>query len=136
MEECSSALHLYQHVLWLVLLILSILTGIWRNITRVHMDSQWLKKQTSDCSCLHQLLYVVAIILTFFETYTMRADVSLTWLPAIGTLSSYWIALYRLSMRALPCICCCYCCAFLLSPEGLLFFDGKKKGQGSGEKVW
>jgi hypothetical protein len=52
---------------------------------------------------LHQVLcvFVIAISLMFCETPNSGSGLSLNFLPAIWTLSSYWVVLSILDMKAL-----------------------------------
>lgn len=55
--------------------------------------------------------------------------VSMTLLPALGILSSYWVTLSNLKVKA---YCILYCLVWL-SLGHLLFSEGRQRGSGSGQ---
>ena len=81
---------------------------------------------------LHDILciYVMAVSLVLFGTPTVGVDVSLTLLPALGSLSSYWVSLSSLDMRVFVlCFCVLFCPVLLLTLGDLLISEKEIEGK-------
>lgn len=81
-----------------------------------------------DGNSKHQVLwiYVMIVSLGFCGTLTMGVGISLTLLPALWTLSPYWVALSSFNMKGFALsYSILFCLVLLLSLRGLLFSGGK-----------